>query len=215
MKLNSFKMMRFLRYGRIKDQKQEKKQSILIYYDTLEHKFVYFSASAKTSKKAFIYNFILFGIIILLLCWDELISWITPYQYSIATKESALTQWLNQYKSSFHWWIGIIIGIIAIGWYIFNRHIDPNEFKEPTSWMQKDLSDSNKDCVFLFLILTLFDFFFILLLYSASDFPFPYVGLSDIIALYFILLFTFYFACLVIESLIAYVKYLWDIKIKK
>lgn len=41
MKLNSFKMMRFLRYGRIKDQKQEKKQSILIYYDTLEHKFVY------------------------------------------------------------------------------------------------------------------------------------------------------------------------------
>ena len=81
--------------------------------------------------------------------------------------------------------------------------------------MQKDLSDSNKDCVFLFLILILFDFFFILLLYSASDFPFPYVGLSDIIALYFILLSTFYLACLVIESLIAYVKYLWDIKIKK
>ena len=89
MKSKDSKFTRYLKYGRMSVQGEKKKHSILIYYDTQEHRFVKFHASAKTSRKMLIYNMIVLGIVLILVCWDELISWVTPYYYSINTKASA------------------------------------------------------------------------------------------------------------------------------
>lgn len=147
MKSNDSKFTRYLKYGRMSVQ-DKKKHSILIYYDTQEHRFVKFHASAKTSTKMLIYNMIVLGIVFLLVCWDELISWFTPYHYSIDTKATALMQWLNSFEWKFHWWLGILAGVLAIGWYLLNRHVDPTEFEDPVGL--KDVVDSNKDYVLCF-----------------------------------------------------------------
>lgn len=116
MKSKDSKFTRYLKYGRMSVQGEKKKYSILIYYDTQEHRFVKFHASAKTSRKMLIYNMIVLGIVLILVCWDELISWVTPYCYSINTKETALMQWLNSFEWKFHWWLGVLAGVLAIGW---------------------------------------------------------------------------------------------------
>lgn len=213
MKVKDLKFTRFLKYGRMSVQGEKKKHSILIYYDTQEHRFVKFHASAKTSKKMLIYNLIVLGIVIILICWDELISWVTPYQYSIATKTLALTQWLNSFECEFHWWFGLLAALVAVGWYLLNRHVDLNEFEDSANL--KDVADSNKDYVFMFIVILLFDCFFIWLVYSGSDYPFPNLGLSDVFTIFLVMLFTIYFLCIIVESMVAYCKYLWDIKIRK
>ena len=213
MKSKDSKFTRYLKYGRMSVQGEKKKHSILIYYDTQEHRFVKFHASAKTSRKMLIYNMIVLGIVLILVCWDELISWVTPYCYPINTKETALMQWLNSFEWKFHWWLGILAGVLAIGWYLLNRHVDPNEFEDPVRL--KDVADSNKDYVFMFIVMLLFDCFFIWLIYSDSDYPFPNLGLSDVFTAFLVILFTIYFLCIIVESMIAYCKYLWNVKIRK
>lgn len=68
MKSKDSKFTRYLKYGRMSVQGEKKKHSILIYYDTQEHRFVKFHASAKTSRKMLIYNMIVLGIVLLLVC---------------------------------------------------------------------------------------------------------------------------------------------------
>src|SRR5699024_6933103 len=103
--------------------------------------------------------------------------------------------------------------VLAIGWYLLNRHVDPNEFEDPVGL--KDVVDSNKDYVFMFIVMLLFDCFFIWLIYSDSDYPFPNLGLSDVFTVFLVILFTIYFLCIIVESMIAYCKYLWNVKIRK
>ena len=56
MKSKDSKFTRYLKYGRMSVQGEKKKHSISIYYDTQEHRFVKFHASAKTSRKMLIYK---------------------------------------------------------------------------------------------------------------------------------------------------------------
>ena len=67
----------------------------------------------------------------------------------------------------------------------------------------------------MFIVMLLFDCFFIWLIYSDSDYPFPNLGLSDVFTVFLVILFTIYFLCIVVESMIAYCKYLWNVKIRK
>ena len=91
--------------------------------------------------------------------------------------------------------------------------LDPNEFEDPVGL--KEVVDSNKDYVFMFIVMLLFDCFFIWLIYSDSDYPFPNLGLSDVFTVFLVILFTIYFLCIIVESMIAYCKYLWNVKIRK